>query len=95
MILKPASAELDYPIIYELTGSETIDASSWSIWPNEIGGLAVKASSDAIDGGIVSCIVTGGVVGHLYELTNSIETSEGRKDAQTITFRIGVVEAVR
>lgn len=92
MQLKAAGAELDWPIHWTLEDGETIASSTWSVSP--AGGLAVKAGSPSIAGLVTACILTGGVFRAVYEVTNNIVTSAGRTHAQTITFRIGPVEAV-
>jgi hypothetical protein len=92
MKTKAAVAELDWPITWTLEAGETISSSTWSVTP--AGEMAVKAGSPSITGLVTACILTGGVFRKVYEVTNTIVTSAGRTHAQTITFRIGAVEAV-
>lgn len=94
MKLKAATSELDYPITYTLEEGETISTSTWAVSPVEVGGVEVKAATPAIDGAATSCILKGGIAGHLYEVTNTIVTNQGRTDVLTATFRVGNVEAV-
>lgn len=91
IFVKPGSAELDWPITYTLADSETILTSEWSVTP--AGAMAVKVGSPDISGFTTSCILTGGALGKVYEVANTITTSQGRKDVRTITFRIGPSEA--
>lgn len=91
MQIKAPGAELDWPINWTLETGETISSSSWTVSPS--GELAVKAGSPSIAGLVTACILTGGVFRKVYEVTNTIVTSAGRIHAQTITFRIGAVEA--
>jgi hypothetical protein len=89
--LKPATAELDYPIAWALETGETISASAWAVTPT--GGMAVVSGSGQIDGLVTACLVSGGVFRRVYSLINTITTSEGRTLVKTITVRIGPVEA--
>lgn len=91
MQVKAPGAELDWPITWTLETGETISSSTWTVSP--AGEMAVKAGSPSIAGLVTACILTGGVFRKVYEVTNSIVTSAGRKHEQTITFRIGAVEA--
>jgi hypothetical protein len=92
MQIKAPGAQLDWPINWTLEPGETISSSSWAVSPS--GEMAVKFGSPSITGLVTSCILTGGVFRKVYEVTNTIETSAGRTHAQTITFRIGAVEAL-
>ena len=92
MQIKAAGSELDWPITWTLETGETISSSSWAVSP--AGELAVKAGSPTIAALVTACILTGGVFRKVYEVTNTIVTSAGRKHVQTITFRIGAVEAL-
>ena len=91
MQVKAAGAELDWPISWTLEAGETIASSTWSVSP--AGEMAVKAGTPNINGLVTACILTGGLFRRVYEVTNTIVTSGGRKHEQTITFRIGAVEA--
>lgn len=97
MHVKPALAILDWPIDWSalLASGETISSSQWAISPAESGGLSVKSGSAAIAEATTSCLVEGGVPGHVYELTNTIATSDGRTDCRTVTIVIGNLEAVQ
>lgn len=92
MQVKASTSTLDYPIMWTLAAGETISTSTWSVLPSETGGIA--ASDDAIDDDVTSCLLSDGLAGHVYEVTNTITTDQGRTDARTITFRIGPVEAL-
>jgi hypothetical protein len=95
MIVKPIDAELDYPIAWELSDDESIVTADYSIFPVEAGGVSVKNGSAEISADATGCLLQGGIDGHLYEATAKIVTSFGRRDARTITIRIGVAEAVQ
>lgn len=91
--MKAPTAELDWPITYTLADGETISSSTWAVSPT--GELAIKVGSDTISGLTTSAIVTGGTLGKVYEVTNTILTNQSRTDVRTITFRIGAVEATQ
>lgn len=97
MQVKPALAIADWPIDWsaQLSSGETISTSEWTISPAESGGLSVKSGSMAITDAIASCLVEGGLPGHVYELTNAIVTSTGRKYCRTVTIVVGNLEAVQ
>ena len=92
MQIKAAGSELDWPISWTLETGETIASSTWTVSPS--GELAVKSGTPTIALLKTACILTGGVFRKVYEVTNTIVTSGARTHAQTITFRIGPVEAV-
>ena len=92
MEIKAAGAELDFPINWSLSASETISTSTWSVEPSESGGVAVKAGSPAIAGAVTSCMLTGGIFRRVYVVTNIITTNQGRTLPQTVTLRIGSSE---
>jgi hypothetical protein len=92
MHLKAPGSELDFPIEWTLADGETISTSTWVVSPVETGGLAVKVGTPAISSATTSCIVEDGLFRHVYELTNTITTSQGRTDVRTVSVRIGSVE---
>ena len=92
MEIKAAGSDLDWSISYTLAAGETITGSVWAVTPP--GALSVKASTPAIAGPVTSCILTGGTLRRMYEVTNTATTSQGRVDVRTLTFRIGSVEAI-
>jgi len=95
MQVKPLAAELDWPITWELAEGETIQSASHSVYPVEAGGVSVKSGSEQIDVATTSCLFTGGVLGHVYEATTTIVTSQGRTDSRTITLIMGISEAIQ
>lgn len=95
MIVKAPTADLDYPINYDLDDSETILTSLWSVSPVEEGGVSVVDGSPHIFLHTTSCLLTGGLPFRIYEVTNTVTTDQGRKDPRTLTIRIGPVEAVQ
>ena len=92
--LKAPGDVLDYPVGWTLETNDAIAASAWAIAPVETGGLAVVGGSPAVTGATASCLLTGGVPGHVYSVTNTVQTSAGRTMARDRVFRIGAVGAV-
>lgn len=89
--MKSPASVIDWTVAYDLDTGETITASSWAATPAESGGLTVEPGDD-ISGASTACLVSGGVFRHVYELTNTVETSLGRTLTRTLGFRIGPVE---
>jgi hypothetical protein len=89
--LKAAASNIDAAFEYGLEDGEIIFASSWQVRPETPEGLTVAQGSERIVDHVTGCIVTGGVFGRVYELTNAVETSFGRKLIRTTAFRIGPV----
>lgn len=86
--VKDPSAVVDYTVDWGagyLSG-ETVTVSGFSIEPVEAGGLAVDSA--ASDGQTASVTLSGGLVGHVYRVTNQISTSGGRTDERSLTIRI-------
>ena len=77
-------ANLDYGFIWELETGETITGSTWAYT------TGVTLSNYLIVGGTSSVYVAGGVIGHLYQITNTITTTKGgvvaRTDSRTLTL---------
>lgn len=94
LIIKAPTSELDWPISYTLAAGETISGSTWTVSPVEAGGMAVKGGTPSITGSVTACILTGGNFRQIYEVTNTVTTSQGRVYAHTAAFRIGTVEAL-
>ena len=94
VIIKAATSQLDWPIIYTLTGSETISTSTWTIVPVETGGLGVVGGSPAIAANVTSCILSGGLYRAVYTVVNTVTTNQSRTYVQSFDVRIGPVEAV-
>lgn len=86
--LKDPAATLDYGIDWGagyLQDGESLSESSWSIFPS--GGLAID-SEPPVSSTQATVFVTGGTVGHIYQLTNRIVTDQGRTDERSLTIRI-------
>jgi len=88
LLLKDPEALLDYAVdwgLEYLTG-DTLAQSDWQVTPVEIGGIAVVAS--AFDDTIATATASGGVTGHLYQLTNHVVLSSGLTDSRSIVLRV-------
>lgn len=88
IFLKDPEATLDYGIDWGegyLQEGESLSASSWSIFPGS--GLTID-SEPPFGASQATVFVTGGTVGHIYQLTNRIVTDQGRTDERSLTIRI-------
>ena len=81
----PAS-NLDYGFDWAsggwLASGETITASVWIL------DIDLSKSNEQVVGGITSAFISGGVVGKVYTITNTITTSFGKIDSRS--FRLSV-----
>lgn len=88
LLLKDPEAALDYAVDWgtEYLTAETLTGSHWQVTPVEAGGVLVTASR--FDDTIASVTATGGVAGHLYQLTNHVALSSGLTDSRSIVLRV-------
>ncbi len=86
--LKDPQSRLDYHMDWaaEYLGQESLSTSSWNIDPHESGGLEVVDSGH--DPARAFVIVSGGIAGHVYTLTNRVTLNSGIADERTITIRV-------
>ena len=88
-LLKDPAAVLDYSIDWGadyLGDTDSIAESSWSVSPDEAGGVAVVGSDFGERISTVS--VSGGVVGRIYRVVNRVTTQAGRVDERSIVLRV-------
>lgn len=93
--MKAQGADLDYPISWELAEGDSIASSTWTVVPvgsTAEGDMQVKVGSPLIDGASTACLLTGGVHGRRYRVTNTVTLASGRRDERSMLFRIGHVE---
>lgn len=64
----------------------SVVASTWSVAPDEAGGLAVDTASFTAQATRVR--LSGGVVGRVYRLTNRVTLSDGQVDERSLTIRV-------
>lgn len=88
--IKDPTALLDYAVDWlgylgGTTPALTIAASTWIISPVETGGLA--ASAESFDAGKTSVRLSGGIVGHIYQVTNRITVNTGVTDERSFLVR--------
>lgn len=91
VVAKHAAAELiyaiDWPTSYLQEGL-TISSSSWSIFPEEDGGLSIATGSETLASSITSVKVVGGLQRNYYRLRNIVVISNGEEDIRDITVLI-------
>ena len=88
LLLKDPEAVLDYAVDWgaDYLSGDVLTASSWTVSPQEEGGVTVLSSqSDLL---IASVQVSGGLVGNIYRLTNHVITANGRQDGRSIMLRV-------
>jgi hypothetical protein len=86
--LKSPASQLDYTIDWNAgyLDTDSVTASSWSLTPSEINGLRIESE---IQTGLRTIVmVSGGVPGHFYTLTNNVSLTGGRTDSRSITLRV-------
>lgn len=86
--LKDPSASIDYSFDWNagyLSG-QTVTASGWTATPVEAGGVSVVSS--AIQSTRTSVLVSGGLAGRVYRLTNVVTFSAGRSDERQVVLRV-------
>lgn len=85
--LKDPQSRVDYAIDWssELDG-RTIEASLWSVEPDEEGGIAAEDTSFEPDR--TEARLAGGRIGHSYTVTNRVTFSDGTIDVRSITLRV-------
>lgn len=91
--LKDPAAVLDYSVDWagggylgEPPNQRAVTGSSWTVEPVEAGGLTV--SSPSLASNIATCIISGGIVGHVYMVTNRATISGGTTDERSILIRV-------
>lgn len=67
--------------------AETISTSSWAVSPADSPGMSVSGTPTKTTT-TATAFVTGGVVGRVYALVNTITTSGGRTDERSIILRV-------
>lgn len=87
-LLKHPDATLDYAVDWgaDYLSGDALATSSWSVEPDEPGGMAIATS--AFDLLVATVTVSGGTTGHLYRLTNHVTTTDGRDDSRSIMLRV-------
>jgi len=88
LLLKDPEAALDYAVDWglEYLTSDTLIQSDWHVTPVEAGGVSVVASS--FDTAVATVTASGGIAGHMYQLTNHVVLSSGLTDSRSIVLRV-------
>ena len=84
--LKDPHWRVDYAIDWssDLAG-RTIEASLWSVEPDEDGGIAVEDTS--LEPGRTGARLAGGRIGHSYSVSNRVTLSDGTIEVRSISLR--------
>ena len=87
-LLKDPEAALDYAVDWgaEYLSGDALQASSWSVSPEEPGGAIIAGSQFDLRHATVQ--VAGGEAGKIYRLTNQVTTVSGREDSRSIMLRV-------
>jgi hypothetical protein len=85
--LKDPQARIDYELDWGggYLDGQTIVASSWTVAPDEAGGITVESNS--FDLMRTAARISGGVAGHVYSVTNRVTLSDGAIDERSISLR--------
>lgn len=82
--VKDPDAVLDYGFDWSqwLSGDDTISASTWTVPSGLTKDSQVRSTT------VTTVWLSGGTAGTDYEIVNSIETAEGRKDDRTMVISV-------
>lgn len=88
LLLKDPSASLDYAVDWGAAylNGDLVRQSAWQVIPVETGGL--EAIDSRFDGKVSTVTATGGVAGHVYQLTNHVVLGSGLTDSRSIVLRV-------
>jgi hypothetical protein len=88
LLLKDPLAALDYAVDWgaEYLADDRIAESSWSVTPQESGGIVIAGSR--FDGAIACVTAAGGVAGRVYRLTNHVALISGLTDSRSVVLRV-------
>lgn len=88
IFVKDPAATVDYAIDWTAgyLGDQSIAGSAWRVVPSAPDGIVVQA--DGIDPGKTIATLSGGSVGKLYHVTNTVNFSDGRTDERTLVVRV-------
>lgn len=86
--LKDPQSRVDYAISWAegYLDGQAIAASAWAVSPAEAGGIAVDEAN--FDAGRAAATLSGGIVGHVYRVSNRVTLSDGRFDERAILLRV-------
>ena len=85
--LKNPESRVDYAIDWlSYLGGQTIADSKWSVDPVEQDGLTVH--DPRRDAWRTAASLAGGVVGHVYSVSNRVTLADGTSDERSICLRV-------
>ena len=87
-LLKDPEAVLDYSVDWgaEYLGDDLLADSSWSVEPDEAGGVTIEGST--FDLTSTSVTAAGGIAGRMYRLANAVVLQSGRADSRSLVLRV-------
>lgn len=88
LMIKDPGSRIDYAFDWNAAylDGQILVASSWSIDPVHLGGVAVDAH--AFDMVRTSATLSGGVEGVAYRVTNRVTLSDGQIDERSLVLRV-------
>lgn len=85
--LKDPASRLDYAIEWlPYLDGQTIAASEWIVAPSDEGGIAI--ANERFDATRSAATLSGGIVGHVYSVSNRVTLSDGSVDERSICLRV-------
>lgn len=85
--LKDPGSRVDYSIDWlPYLDGQTIAASEWIVEPAEEGGIV--ALDPRHDGSRTALGLAGGIVGHVYSVSNRVTLSDDSQDERSICLRV-------
>lgn len=85
--LKDPQSRVDYAIDWSgYLDGQTISASTWSVSPEEAGGIAIDNAG--FDLNRAAARLSGGKIGGIYRIGNRVTLSDGGVDERSITLRV-------
>lgn len=85
--LKDPQSRVDYSVDWSAyLDGQTVAASLWTVRPQEQGGIAIEEAG--FDFTRTSARIAGGVLGHVYTISNLVTLTDGSLDERSITLRV-------
>ena len=90
LLMKDPDAVLDYSIDWgaEYLGGDLVADSSWTVDPDEPGGVNIAGSD--FDATTTTVKAAAGLSGRIYRLVNHVTLESGRIDSRSIVLRVEV-----
>ena len=86
--LKDPGAQIDYSFDWSAgyLNGQTVSASAWSATPVEPGGVSI--ATNVVSPTQTSALVSGGIAGRVYRVSNRVTFSDGRIDERQVVLRV-------